>query len=223
MGKRIFTLVQFCLLATFACVGAESPEKPRLEPAFLANVRQLTLEGRRSGEGYFSPDGKQLIFQSEREPGNPFYQIYILDLESGDTHRVSPGTGKTTCGFFRPGSDQVLFASTHWDPKARQKQKAELDFRASARSAAIPGITTNKWTSFPQSRTERKSATLLSLPVTTRKGPGRLTEKRLFFAPCGMLIQPTNFLRRTKNGFKPTPPTSAKSTSWMQMAPISSA
>ena len=45
------------------------------ETRFLANTRQLIFEGKRSGEGYFSPDGKALIFQSEREEGNPFYQI----------------------------------------------------------------------------------------------------------------------------------------------------
>jgi hypothetical protein len=81
------------------------------EARFLSQTRQLTFEGQRSGEGYFSPDGKMLIFQSEREPGNPFYQIYTMDLESGDIRRVSPGIGKTTCSFFRPGSDEVLFAS----------------------------------------------------------------------------------------------------------------
>ena len=104
------------------------------ESAFLKNVRQLTFEGKRSGEGYFSPDGKSLIFQSEREADNPFYQIYIMDLESGDTHRVSPGVGKTTCGFFRPNSDEVLFASTHLDPEAKAKEKAELEFRASGKT-----------------------------------------------------------------------------------------
>src|SRR5688500_2452390 len=65
------------------------------EGAFLSNTRQLTFEGKRSGEGYFSPDGKALIFQSEREADNPFYQMYVLDLESGDTTRISPGAGKT--------------------------------------------------------------------------------------------------------------------------------
>ena len=48
------------------------------ESQYLTRVRQLTLEGRRSGEGYFSPNGKNIIFQSEREKGNPFYQIYII-------------------------------------------------------------------------------------------------------------------------------------------------
>ena len=109
-------------------------EEPAVaEARLLGNARQLTYEGRRSGEGYFSADGKSLIFQSEREAGNPFYQIYLLDLESGDTHRVSPGLGKTTCAFVRPGTNEVLFASTHHDPEALAKQKAEIEMRASGR------------------------------------------------------------------------------------------
>jgi Tol biopolymer transport system component len=114
-------------------VSAFAADPAAQETAFISNPRQLILEGRRSGEGYFSPDGKQLIFQSEREPGNPFYQIYILDLETGDTTRVSPGRGKTTCSFFQPGTDRVIFASTHDDPEAVKKQKAELEFRASGK------------------------------------------------------------------------------------------
>ena len=66
------------------------------EADFPTRVRQLSFEGRRAGEGYFDSTGKRLIFQSEREPGNPFYQIYILDLTTGESHRVSPGMGKTT-------------------------------------------------------------------------------------------------------------------------------
>src|SRR6195952_1663921 len=80
------------------------------ESALLTNVRQLTFEGKRSGEGYFSADGKKMIFQSEREAGNPFYQIYLLDLETGDTDRVSPGTGKTTCAWIHPDGRRLLFA-----------------------------------------------------------------------------------------------------------------
>lgn len=103
------------------------------ESTLLSRIRRLTVEGRRSGEGYWAPDGKSLVFQSEREPGNPFYQIYTLDLATGDTTRVSPGYGKTTCAFIRPGSDQILFASTHHDPKSKQYQQEELDFRASGK------------------------------------------------------------------------------------------
>jgi Tol biopolymer transport system component len=103
------------------------------EADFLTNIRQLTYEGKRAGEGYFSEDGKALIFQSEREAANPFYQIYLLDLQTGNGHRVSLGIGKTTCAFFRPGTAEVLFASTHHDPATKAKQQAELEFRASGK------------------------------------------------------------------------------------------
>ena len=103
------------------------------ERDFLTRVRRLTVEGKRAGEGYWSPDGKKLVFQSEREPGNPFYQIYTLDLVNGETTRISPGMGKTTCAFFRPGSDEIEFASTHADPKSKQYQDDELAFRASGK------------------------------------------------------------------------------------------
>ncbi|MGQ0733816.1 MAG: hypothetical protein ACT4QD_09190 [Acidobacteriota bacterium] len=106
---------------------------PHAERDFLSRIRRLTIEGRRAGEGYWSPDGTRLVFQSEREPGNPFYQIYVLDLTTGDTHRISPGLGKTTCAFFRPGADQILFSSTHHDPQSKKWQDEELAFRASGK------------------------------------------------------------------------------------------
>jgi Tol biopolymer transport system component len=115
-----------------AGVAAQAPVTFQ-ESDFLSRVRRLTVEGRRAGEGYWSPDGQRLVFQSEREPGNPFYQIYALDLTTGDTKRISPGYGKTTCSFVRPGSDQILFASTHHDPRSKALQKEELDFRASGK------------------------------------------------------------------------------------------
>jgi Tol biopolymer transport system component len=104
------------------------------ESAFLSGVRQLTYEGARSGEGYFSRDGRYMVFQSEREPSNPFYQIYWMDRETGDIERVSPGFGKTTCAWIHPDGDRVLFASTQQDPDAITKQRNELAFRASGQS-----------------------------------------------------------------------------------------
>jgi Tol biopolymer transport system component len=127
----------FATLAAVAAAGfvaaAEQAAEPRAERDFLTRIRRLTVEGRRAGEGYWSPDGKRLVFQSEREPGNPFYQIYVMDLGTGDVKRISPGLGKTTCAFFRPSSDEILFSSTHADPKSKQWQEEELAFRASGK------------------------------------------------------------------------------------------
>lgn len=104
------------------------------EKNFIKNARQLIYEGKRSGEGYFNKDGSKLIFQSEREAENPFYQIYILDFNTGDVNRVSNGVGKTTCAWFNWTNDRVLYASSHHDKDILKKQKDELDFRASGKT-----------------------------------------------------------------------------------------
>lgn len=99
--------------------------------SLLTNSRQMTFDGRRAGEGYFSPDGKLMIFQSEREETNPFYQMYVKNLETGKTNRVSPGYGKTTCGWIFPDKKHVTYSSTHLDKNSLAKQKSEIDFRNS--------------------------------------------------------------------------------------------
>src|SRR5579863_4583675 len=100
----LFALAALSVLSVLsaAAVMAQQAGPAYQERDFLTRVRRLTVEGKRSGEAYWSPDGKRLVFQSEREPGNPFYQIYTLDLAMGETKRISPGFGKTTCAFFRP-------------------------------------------------------------------------------------------------------------------------
>ncbi|MBL4659666.1 MAG: PD40 domain-containing protein [Alcanivoracaceae bacterium] len=100
---------------------------------FLTEINQLTFAGKRSGEGYFSADGTQLIFQSERLNDNPFYQIFKMDLELGDVEMISNGIGKTTCSWIHPNGEQLLYASTHLDAEAKHKQLDELDFRASGK------------------------------------------------------------------------------------------
>ena len=142
------TLVCLCLAAPLSLLAQENPhgtqdsDEPDIteadpqaaaarEAELLSRTRQLTFEGRRAGEGYFSRDGSQMVFQSEREAGNPFFQIYLLDLETGDVQRVSPGVGKTTCAWIHPDGDRVLFASTHEDKEAEAKQKEEIDLRNS--------------------------------------------------------------------------------------------
>lgn len=106
------------------------------EAAYLKNIRQITSEYVRAGEGYFSPDGKQIVFQAEEKgTGNPFYQIFIMDLETGKTRRLSPGVGRTTCPYFRPDGKKVIFASSHLDPEARKHQEAEYKQREEDRKA----------------------------------------------------------------------------------------
>ncbi|MBU6300824.1 MAG: M28 family peptidase [Verrucomicrobia bacterium] len=119
------------LVAALLGIGLSSPTRAKAdESTFLSKIRQVTFAGKRAGEGYFNADGTKLIFQSERDPANPFYQIFLLDLETGDTTRISPGHGKTTCSWVHPDGSKALFASTQEDPDARAEQEAELKDRA---------------------------------------------------------------------------------------------
>jgi Tol biopolymer transport system component len=137
MMNRLSSILFAILLLETAFLGSNSvaQETPAAnESQFLTKVRQLTFDGLRAGEGYFSADGKTMVFQSERDPANPFYQIYLMDRETGDVERISPGFGKTTCAWVHPDNQRVLFASTQFDPMALDKQKAEIDFRASGQT-----------------------------------------------------------------------------------------
>ena len=109
----------FAILACLA-LGADPADWEKAEAVHLKNIRQVTKDFARAGEGYFSPDGKTIIFQAEeKDTGNPFYQIFVMDLKTGKAVRVSPGVGRTTCGYFRPDGQKVIFASSHGDPDAK--------------------------------------------------------------------------------------------------------
>jgi TolB protein len=119
--------------------SAESPAAPTpVENKYLKNIRQLTTseDFAKAGEGYFSPDGKTIIFQGV--PRNyMFYQIYTLKLDSQAAAKpkmVSTGRGRTTCSFFAPDGKSIIFASSHLDPslsdtEAAQRKQDEDDAR----------------------------------------------------------------------------------------------
>ena len=101
------------------------------EAAHLKNIKQVTFDFVRAGEGYFSPDGSHIIFQAEEKgTGNPFYQIFVKDLATGKQTRVSTGLGRTTCGYFRPDGKKIIFASSHGDPDVRKHQEEAIKQRA---------------------------------------------------------------------------------------------
>ena len=77
----------------------------------LGNVRQLTFGGE-NAEAYWAFDGSRLIYQA-RKPGAECDQIYVLDPETTETSLVSTGEGRTTCSYFYPAGNQILYSSTH--------------------------------------------------------------------------------------------------------------
>ncbi len=106
----------FIVLVAFTLLAFKK-EGPTQAKAYkhIQNVRQIT-DGGVNGEAYFSFDGKFLTFQSTRmaqQTGRDCYQQYITDLSGSFFKMISNGQGATTCGFFLPGDQKVLFSSTH--------------------------------------------------------------------------------------------------------------
>ncbi len=107
----------------------------KLETPYLKNIRQVTRDFVRAGEGYFSPDKAKIIFQAEEKGENPFYQMFVMELASGRVKRVSPGVGKTTCGYFHPDNAKIIFASSHSDPEAKKHYAVERGLREEEKKA----------------------------------------------------------------------------------------
>jgi len=90
------------------------------EARFLGPAHQVSTGMTKAGEGYFSPDGRRIAYQAVPQ-GYPFYQIYMQDFAADDPgprppRRISTGRGRTTCAWFSPVGDRLLFASSHLDP-----------------------------------------------------------------------------------------------------------
>jgi Tol biopolymer transport system component len=102
-------------------------EVARLEARHLTNIAQVSFGLARAGEGYFSPDGRSIIFQAvphvpasifhRPKPDEEGYQIFLGALaEDSPARMVSTGKGRCTCPFFHPDGKSILFASTHLSP-----------------------------------------------------------------------------------------------------------
>lgn len=122
---------------TLLLVAVEPADWQQLESAHLKNVRQVTFDFVRAGEGYFAPDGKQIVFQAEEKGDNPFYQIFTMDLATGKFRRISPGMGRTTCPYFHPDGKKLIYASSHLDPDAKKVQAAEFKQREADAKAGV--------------------------------------------------------------------------------------
>lgn len=104
------------------------------EAKYLANIKQLTFEfeGEKSGEAYFSPDAKSIIFQSVRD-GVDYYRIYSMRLDGSNPKLISTNNGKTTCSYFSPDGKKLIYASTHLNPNSIQRDQEDQEKKSASK------------------------------------------------------------------------------------------
>jgi len=69
--------------------------------------RRLTTNAGRDIHPYFSPDGKTLLYNSERDGGS--FDIYSLDLRTGNERRVTDSPADDTCARYAPNGSQLVW------------------------------------------------------------------------------------------------------------------
>ncbi len=127
---RLILLVAVLVAGWSMPARAEDVPLTATEGRHLSNLRQVTSKFPRAGEGYFSPDGKEIIFQAY-PLGYPFYQIFVQPLQpDGKPRMISTGRGRTTCAYFSRDGKGLLFASSHADPMIEQTEKAARELEA---------------------------------------------------------------------------------------------
>lgn len=85
--------------------------EPLPQETHFESLQQITFGGE-NAEAYLSFDEEELVFQSTRD-GAGCDQIYRMNLDGSNVRRVSSGKGRTTCAYFLPSDERILYASTH--------------------------------------------------------------------------------------------------------------
>jgi Tol biopolymer transport system component len=85
--------------------------QPESGERHLRNLHQLTFGGN-NAEAYFSPSGRQLIFQRQENLASGCDQQYVINRDGSGMRRVSNGLGRTTCGYFYDRGRRILYSST---------------------------------------------------------------------------------------------------------------
>src|SRR6478736_3615862 len=84
---------QLLFLVCLVLVAGPTRGQDSTEGKFLFNIRQVTSGFVKAGEGYFSPDGKQIVYQAQ-PLDYPFYQIYTQPLNVGRSGPERPAPTK---------------------------------------------------------------------------------------------------------------------------------
>ena len=101
------------IMPIMLCLNIHAQNLIQSREKHFANLRQLTFTGE-NAEAYFSGDDSRLIFQSTRDEYK-CDQIFVMNADGTDIKLVSNGRGRTTCAFFNPLGDNIIYASTYME------------------------------------------------------------------------------------------------------------
>ena len=111
--KKLFSICNFTIISILLIITSYAQTKDyKVEgEKHLSNIRMLT-DGGENAEAYLSFNENKIIFQATFGEMK-CDQIYTMNLDGSDKHLVSTGNGRTTCSYFLPGDERIIYSSTH--------------------------------------------------------------------------------------------------------------
>ncbi|MFO7524344.1 MAG: hypothetical protein R6W68_02730 [Ignavibacteriaceae bacterium] len=110
--KSLIFFVVFILPGIVQILAQSQDDPYRFEgEKYFKNIKMLTEAGE-NAEAYFSFDNKKLIYQSSFDDME-CDQIFQMNIDGSDKTMISTGKGRTTCAYFYPDNEMILYASTH--------------------------------------------------------------------------------------------------------------
>jgi dipeptidyl aminopeptidase/acylaminoacyl peptidase len=95
-----------------------------LAPTDAGEPRQLTnAAGKKDGHPRWSPDGKRILFESNRSGDS---QLWVIDLAGGEARQLTTISTEAENGLWSPDGKTVAFVSAVW-PEYSDKPFAESD------------------------------------------------------------------------------------------------
>jgi len=112
MKNKFQVSILLIILFTFSSLSFSQNDDYKFEgEKHLSNVRMLT-NGGENAEAYLSFDERKLIFQATVDDLQ-CDQIFTMNIDGSEKELVSTGKGRTTCAYYLPGDDKIVYASTH--------------------------------------------------------------------------------------------------------------
>lgn len=112
MSTRVLCLVVLVAVLTSVQAAAQIKFHPALKNPRLLTQNPGAYSTWDNAECYFSAQNDRFVFQGTRD-GRGCDAIYTMTVDGKRIELVSTGTGRTTCAFFSPDGDDIVYASTH--------------------------------------------------------------------------------------------------------------
>jgi dipeptidyl aminopeptidase/acylaminoacyl peptidase len=85
--------------------------------------RQLTTAPKKDRHPRWSPDGKQILFESDRSGSN---QLWVIDIDGGEARQLTTISTEASTGIWSPDGKRIAFVSTVY-PEYSEKPYRESD------------------------------------------------------------------------------------------------